>query len=124
MHTHIRKASSVQNGKKTNGEKIVKPLQRPPPTHPHFAPLRLPIGIIEAVQTNNRPTSTDIGCAMVSQCPDFLFGVFLLSMCYSLVMAGTCSICVADIVHYHIPCSYFAEVSVLTVDSPDNGQFR
>ena len=45
MHFHLVRNDAAQNGKREDGDKWVEPPQRPPPPHPHFAPLRLPIGI-------------------------------------------------------------------------------
>lgn len=48
MHSHILRRSTISNGggrKEENGDKWAQPLQRPPPIHPHFAPLRVPIGM-------------------------------------------------------------------------------
>ena len=44
MLSHIMRSSTFRNGKKENGDKRVEPIRRPPPIHPHFAPLRVPIG--------------------------------------------------------------------------------
>jgi hypothetical protein len=44
MHSHFKKTANVQKGPQTNGDKFVEPPQRPPPRHPHFAPLIVPLG--------------------------------------------------------------------------------
>jgi hypothetical protein len=44
MDSRIKRSPTFHNGKEENGDKWVRPIQRPPPMRPHFAPLRVPIG--------------------------------------------------------------------------------